>query len=164
MELLLEDLAEHILLELTPCVPQLQERWLGPMEAYVKESVILLMEAAGETVDDESKRSMSLKALLQRFLTGTEKTKSWGKRSHSHSTPMEKGPIYTLSFESPAKKAKDLKDKNKIIRLAKQIGQPITPNGIPEADNYGAPSNATTAPNYLHSSMFMDSAGIDKSY
>ena len=76
---------------------------------------------------------------------------------------MEKGPIYTLSFESPAKKAKDLKDKNKIIRQGKQIGQPITPNGVPEVDNDGVPSNSTAAPTYLHSSMFMDSAGINGS-
>ena len=82
---------------------------------------------------------------------------------HSHAMPMEKGPVYTLSFESHAKKTKELKDKNKKICQGKQMGQPITPNGIPEADNDGTPSNVTAAPNYLNSLMLMDSAGIDGS-
>ena len=81
-QLLLEDLAEHILLELTSCLATLTENWLVDTVTRVKISVIVLMEAAGEVVNDVDKRRMILDNLLGRFLTGTEKKNAWKTAAH----------------------------------------------------------------------------------
>lgn len=70
------------------------------------------MEAAGEVVSGVDKGSMILDNLLDRFLTGTEKEKTWGNRSRSVKTS-QLGPITELRLDSHAMRAKDLKEKNK---------------------------------------------------
>lgn len=81
----------------------------------MKESVIILMEAAGVILRGEDMSIMSLDNLLERFVTGTEKAKAWGQRGKLLNSSAQ-GPIEMLSFESPTKKAKVLKDSNKAIR------------------------------------------------
>ncbi len=46
-EILYDGLAEHILLELTSCISSLSKKWTNEITSSVKESVIILMEAAG---------------------------------------------------------------------------------------------------------------------
>ena len=113
-ELLYDGLAEHILLELTSCIASLSEKWTNEVASSVKESVQILMEAAGAVQRGEDMTNMPLDKVLEGFLTGTEKAKAWGQRKLSNSPAQ--GPIEMLSFESPTKKAKLLKDCNKIIR------------------------------------------------
>jgi hypothetical protein len=108
-------LAEHILLELASCISSLSEKWTNEVASSVKESVILLMEAAGVTDRGDDMSIMSLDKLLERFLTGTEKANAWGQRGKLSNSSVQ-GPIDVLSFESPTKKAKVLKDRNKTIR------------------------------------------------
>ena len=162
-ELLLEDLAEHILVELASCISSLMEMetWIPETERYVKGSVILLMEAAGEQIDDESKKMMSLTALLDRFLTGTEKNKAWGRRK-AQSRPSEQGPIEKLSYDSPAKKAKMLQESNKKMRTQNQDRSDDA-----DDDDVDLPSppniTSTSSANYLQSVLLMDCAGIDAS-
>lgn len=77
-ELLYDGLAEHILLELASCISSLCENWTIETTSSVKESVIILMEAAGEFLSVEDQSTVPLDNLLERFLTGTEKMKTWG--------------------------------------------------------------------------------------
>ena len=113
-ELLYDGLAEHILLELASCISSLSEKWTNEVASSVKESITLLMEAAGVTDRGDDLSILSLDNLLERFLTGTEKAKAWGQQG-TLSNSSAQGPIEMLSFESPTKKAKALKDRNKAI-------------------------------------------------
>lgn len=171
-ELLLEDLAEHILLELTAILDEISESWTAETMADVKESVVALMEAAGEIVSAEDQKNLPLGALVDNFLTGTEKTKMWGRGSKS-SKPSQQGPIDKLDYSSATKIAKDLKKKNKIERKERKENQnredtnlpdsPTEDADVPESpttENETVP-NVTTPPDYLKSHLLIHAAGID---
>jgi hypothetical protein len=83
------------------------ENWTIETTSSVKESV-----AAGEIISVEDKSTVQLDNLLDRFLTGTEKTKTWGRQGKLTNSSSQ-GPIDVLCFDSPAKKAKNLKERNK---------------------------------------------------
>ena len=160
-QLLLEDMAEHLLLELTSCLASLIEDWSGETLSWVKQSVIILMEAAGETVSDEDKRSITLDALLDIFLTGTEKIKAWGKQNHS-AKASQQGPITQLCLSSPAKKAKELKNKNKIEKLERKANEDETEaNDMADVPAPLADDNGKA--NYIQSTLLMTAAGISVS-
>lgn len=54
-ELLYNGLVEHILLELALCTSSLSEKWTNETTSSVKQSVLMLMEAAGECVTGQGK-------------------------------------------------------------------------------------------------------------
>lgn len=156
-ELLLEDMAEHLLLELTSCLASLNEDWSPETMSEVKQRVIVLMDAAGETVSDEDRKSMTLDSLLDNFLTGTEKTKTWGVLNRS-AKASQQGPITQIDLTSPAKKAKDLKNKNKKERHEHNgsgDNEEMNTSDLPECDD--------SSPNYIQSIALMHSAGISTS-
>ena len=104
------------MLELASCIHTISEKWSNEMKSSVKESVIILMGAAGESLSCEEKSNRTLDHLLDQFLTGTEKVKAWGQHS-SISKHSKQGPIVMLCFESPARKARNLNpDRNKTVR------------------------------------------------
>lgn len=107
MELLLDGLAEHFLLKLASCITMLSERWTSGKKQ--------LMEAAGAMLSCEDKVNKTLEELLNQFITGTEKAKVWGQHKKI-SNPSKQGPIEMLCYESPAKKARRLKDCNQTVR------------------------------------------------
>jgi hypothetical protein len=109
-ELLYDGLAEHILLELTSYIASLCQQWANDIKSLVKESVMTLMEAAGDMISCAD-QSIQLDYQLEQFLTGTEKAKVWGLPIKMNSSVQ--GPIDMLCLDSLAKKAKKLKDYNK---------------------------------------------------
>lgn len=58
-------MAEHILLELTAILDEISESWTAETMADVKESVVALMEAAGEIVSAEDRKNLPLGALVE---------------------------------------------------------------------------------------------------
>ena len=154
-ELLYDGLAEHILLELTSCISTLCEKWTNEISSSVKESVVILMEAAGVTDRVEDMSSMSLNKLLERFFTGTEKAKAWGQRGKLSKSSAQ-GPIDMLSFESPTKKAKVLKDRNKAIQNRDKENINVSEDRGEEVVNVIA---QTIKPQYLRISLLMSATG-----
>jgi len=154
-ELLYDGLAEHILLELTSCISSLSEKWTNEITSSMKESVIILMEAAGVILRGEDMSIMSLDNLLERFVTGTEKAKAWGQRGKLLNSSAQ-GPIEMLSFESPTKKAKVLKDRNKAIRNRHNENINVSEDSASEGVNV---TDQSIKPQYLHISLLMSATG-----
>ena len=160
-KLMYEGLAEHILIELTSCIAPLLNTWNDNTTSSVKESIIHLMEASGESLCGIDQQCMTIDILLDRFLTGTEKAKAWGQRVSKLANAPKPGPIRTMCFDSPTKKAKQLKGKNK-----REIEQ--TENEHDRADEFGDELNeldgdSDCQPNYLRAASLIRAAGIDLS-
>jgi hypothetical protein len=100
--LLYEGLAEHILIEFAASYASLHENWSDDIVEAVKSSVLIIMEAAGETVSNQDANQLELDILLERFVTGTERVKTWNRRG-GRAKVSEQGPITKLSVSSPAK-------------------------------------------------------------
>jgi hypothetical protein len=163
-ELLLEDLSEHILLELTPCLSSLSDSWSEETMQSVKKSVITLMEAAGETISGKDKREATLTSLMECFLTGTEKTKSWGRKTGKRL--MEPGPMELLNYSSPAYEAKERKNQNKLLKCEQRLSNDEA-NNVGEPELEPNPDNDTTetpqTPNYIKTSLMLHASGFDAS-
>jgi len=161
-QLMHEGLAEHILIELTSCISSFT-RWSPEEIALVKESIIILMEAAGESVMDGDKQSMAVAELLERFLTGTEKAKSYSQSASKSILDSQPGPFIEMCFDSPTKKSKELKYMNKKKKDTNQLGKQggkvdVFIHQLNESDNVG-----DDGPNYLKAFAFIKAAGIDVS-
>lgn len=161
-KLMYEGLAEHILIELTSCIALLFEKWSEDTKSSARASIILLMEAAGVSVNEYEKQVMTIDALLDRFVTGTEKEKTWGQGVSKFVCCPKPGPIREMCFDSPAKKAKHLKNINK-----KEEADEITDSGdqahsftneLIEHDEDGSDT-----PNYFHATSLIKAAGINLS-
>jgi hypothetical protein len=105
-----------------------------------------------EPTNAVSAKQMTLELMLERFLTGTERTKSWGVCRVS--APSAQGPITELSLVSSSKEAKDLKDKNKIERHDVDVGSDSSDN------NRELFSELDASPEYLRAKLLMEAAGV----
>lgn len=151
---MIEGLAEQVLLELTANYVSLKEDWTADVIDSVKESALILMDIAGETISYEDAKQTSLEMLLERFLTGTEKTKTWG--TCRVATPSAHGPITKLSLVSSAKEAIDLKNKNKIERqnVDVDVRSELSDN------NNELFSELDASSEYLRAKLLMEAAGV----
>ena len=141
--LLMEDLAEHLLISLAARISGAFDAdddvgsenndsdWMWSVSEWsdddikiMKENIGMLMEAAGELVTSKQITEKSLPELLQVFVVGTERRKEWKQRSKRPPKPSELGPISEIQFMSTAKRAK---------LLMHQVGK--------ENDNAGADEN-----------------------
>ena len=109
--LLAEDLAEHILLELTSMLTSIaveSDVWdMGQIEK-MKKSVIVLMEASGELlVAREAAEKTNLFEMLQHYKTGTQLEKKWN-RVNQRPKQNEIGPFESVLLDSPEQQAKEL--------------------------------------------------------
>jgi len=106
--LLAEDLAEHMLLELTSMLtsPAVEtDTWNEEQVRKVKESVLTLMEASGNiAIAREAAKKDTLYDMLQPYKTGTQQQKQWD-RNHKPPTADEVGPFDEMIFDSPEQKA-----------------------------------------------------------
>jgi len=118
--LLIEDLAESMLIALASRingsidsseVEGEDQQWMWNMSNWneaetvsMKQSIITLMEAAGEYVPDANTKTIP--ELLQAFVVGTESRKKWKEKSKVPPKPSELGPIKDMEFMSTAKRAK----------------------------------------------------------
>ena len=78
--LLFEDLAEHMLLELSVCMSaDIWDQTVWPEEdiGWMKQNMILLMKAAGEPVGKHDPNVVTIGQLLEAFVVGTEQQKKW---------------------------------------------------------------------------------------
>lgn len=109
--LLSEDLAQHMLLELTSMVTSAEietDNWTPEQIASMKSSALILMEASGEsTLAKEVAPAKTLYEMLHSYRTGTQKTKEWN-RVHKPPKEDEIGCIEDIIFDSPEQKAKVL--------------------------------------------------------
>jgi len=74
--LLFEDLAEHMLLELAACLnADIWDKtsWSDEDVDWMKQSIIVLMEAAGEPIGTHDTSVLRIEQLLEAFVVGTEK-------------------------------------------------------------------------------------------
>jgi len=110
--LLVEDLAEHFLVEITGMMPNLLVKlveWSEAIRQQLVEDLYALMKAAGCTqLTKASARGMTLAELLEKFIVGTEQTKDWKQRIKSRQHPSELGPISKMCFLSPERKAAEV--------------------------------------------------------
>ena len=150
---LYEDLAEHILIELAANFATLNENWPDETVESVKQSALVLMDAAGELISHEDAVGLSIEVLLEKFLTRTEKTKAWGKRRACK--PSEKGPITKLSEASPAIQASQLKVFNKLEWAVDEKSNMTTNN---QSRELFAETEASRA--YLQAKLLINAAGI----
>ena len=122
--LMMEDLAEHLLIALAARISgafdsadgddaEEDEDWMWNMGDWsddevkkMKENVITLMEAAGETTSQQDVISKSLPELLQAFTVGTERRKEWRERSKVPPKPSELRPVHDIDWMSSAKRGK----------------------------------------------------------
>ena len=105
--LLFEDLAEHMLLELAACMSSDiwdKSIWSDDDIEWMKRSIITLAEAAGEPVDTH-KQTDDIEDLLEKFVVGTQRRKTWKQRIKTPPKPSELGPVHKMKMESTAKLA-----------------------------------------------------------
>jgi hypothetical protein len=107
--LLAEDLAEHMLLELSSLVtsPEIEQEsgWDGDAVTSMRESIVTLMKASGNCALAEEMTSVStMHEMLQKFRTGTERTKEWN-RQHKPPQAEHKGPMDVIVLDTPEHKA-----------------------------------------------------------
>jgi len=108
--LLAEDLAQHMLLELTSMVTSAEietDNWTSEQIASMKSSALILIEASGESLAKEVASAKTLYEMLHSYRTGTQKTKEWN-RVHKPPKEDEIGCIEDIIFDSPEHKAKVL--------------------------------------------------------
>ena len=100
--LLVEDLAEHFLVEITGMMPNLLAKsveWCEAIQQQLVEDLYALMKAAGCTqFTIASARGMTLAELLEKLIVGTEQTKNWKQQIKSRPHPSELGPISNMCF------------------------------------------------------------------
>lgn len=184
--LLHTDLAEHILLELAARTngshdsggtQELQEgvslwdegMWSGEEMKTIKESVVTLMDAAGEVVPEADAASKLLSELLQAFVVGTKRRKVWKQRVKLPPKPSELGPIADMQFLSTARRARLEMKQDKNHRAA-----PALANALPDRrdddddesddddDDPDEPSPLlASAPNYKRIWSLIDAAGCE---
>ena len=112
-KLLAEDLAEHMLLELTSSLTSAmieKDNWQDEQIQSMKSSIITLARGSGDgELAEEMVKKSSLHHCLQHFQTGTQKTKEWN-RAPGAPQPSEIGPITTIlsSTLAPVREAKKL--------------------------------------------------------
>ena len=105
--LLFEDLAEHMLLELAACMSSDiwdKSVWSDDDIEWMKRSIITLAEAAGEPVNTH-KQTDAIEDLLEKFVVGTQRRKTWKQRIKTPPKPSELGPIHKMNLQSTAKLA-----------------------------------------------------------
>jgi hypothetical protein len=153
-----DSLVRGIIFERTNAVAAVDDGgvWTADNIISVKQSSLILMDAAGETISHDDAMELSLETLLERFLTETEKTKTWGRCCVS--SPSAQGPITKLSFTSSSKEAKDLKEKNK-----KQRGQVVVEEECNSTLDRELFSDSDASPSYLRVKMMMDAACVGDS-
>ena len=104
--LLLENLAEHLILELAVRISDPVEIWKWDMSMWLDDEVksmeggiVILVDAAGESTSEEDVSSKYLPELLQvLFAVGTEHTKTWKQHIKLCPKPSELGPITVMEF------------------------------------------------------------------
>ena len=95
-------------------LPDLEDKsWLWDMRLWsenqrksIKESIVVLMSAAGEGTGSEDVSPKSIPELLEVFAVGTECRKSWKERTKLRPKPSELGPISGMDFISNDSRAK----------------------------------------------------------
>lgn len=119
--LLMEDLAEHLLITLAARIggstdgeakSDLDEstwkwslsNWSRAEVKEMKQSIITLMEAAGEPIHDTSNKTIP--DVLESFVVGTEHRKEWIQQSKAVAKPSALGPITGMNFPSTTRSAK----------------------------------------------------------
>jgi len=109
--LLAEDLAEHMLLELTSMLTSAaveSDVWSEEQVEKAKKSVLILMEASGDVAAaTEAAKKDTLFDMLQPYKTGTQQQKQWD-RKHKPPTADEIGPFDEIILDSPEQKAKEV--------------------------------------------------------
>ena len=104
--LMFRELADHIIREFAACMRcniWNNVDWSAEDKMVVKRSIILLTEAAGETIDKHDILTVSIDILLDDFLVGTKKRREWKKRTSTPPKPCELGPIKSMAFPSTKK-------------------------------------------------------------
>jgi len=127
---LIEDLAESMLIALASRVngsidtnsSDSDDLWMWNMNIWtdgeihsMKQSIITLMGAAGQTVLDAN--NLTIPELLQAFVVGTEGRKKWKEKSKIPPKPSELGPIADMHFMSTANRAKHLPYIQRVVLL-----------------------------------------------
>ncbi|KAL9186550.1 hypothetical protein ACHAXT_005788 [Thalassiosira profunda] len=82
--------------------------WTDGEISDMKESIVTLMEAAGEVVPEGDVQSKAIPELLQGFVVGTERRKAWKQKSKVPPKPSELGPVSDMRFTSTSQRAKKL--------------------------------------------------------
>ena len=103
--LLAQDLAEHILLELSSLMSspdiELQSEWDSATIQSMKSSILVLMRASGRfALADEMCTVNTVYEMLVKFRTGTERTNEW-KRVYKPPAEEHKGPMDLILVDSP---------------------------------------------------------------
>lgn len=156
--LLFEALAEHILLELAACMSAEfwdKSVWSDHDIDSMKQSIITLMEAAGEPVGKHNYEK-SIDDLLSRFFVGTEQRKKWKQRIRAPPKPSELCPINKVKFFSSAKIAK--------CATKRRIDCDDSDTAAAADDNVQADTSDTLepfVPNYHRVTLLMDAAGCE---
>jgi len=147
--LLAEDLAEHMLLELTSMLtsPAVEtDTWSEEQVGKVKESVLTLMEASGDlAITREAAKKDTLFDMLQPYKTGTQQQKQWD-RNHKPPTADEVGPFDRMIFDSPEQKAKE---------VFHQSSSKPTLDPAEEVVNF--------TPDYIRTGIVLNASGFDPS-
>ena len=120
--LVLENLAEHLLLELAARLSdsidsgsyeEEDQNWMWDMSRWSDDEVksmtghiVVLMDAVGESKSEEDMTCKCLPELLQVFVVGTERRKTWKQRIKMRPKPSELGPISAMKFMSTARRAR----------------------------------------------------------
>ena len=108
--LLAEDLAEHLLLELSSLVtsPDIEQQsgWNSDQINIMKKSITTLIRASGNnSLADMTTNAPTVYDMLQTFRTGTQRQKEWNRPSKPP-TEDHKGPIDLMFLDSPEYKSK----------------------------------------------------------
>ena len=70
------------------------------------------MGAAGDPLLGGDVKSLSIDDLLARYLTSTEKSKAYGHNVKKLAEDSKPRPLREMTFESTAKRARDIKEMN----------------------------------------------------
>lgn len=153
--LLIEDLAEHILIALAARIngsfetetedsEDVDQQWLWNMSNWsendiksMKDSVVVLMDAAGEQTSTND-CNKSLPELLRSFVVGTEGRKEWKQRTKLPPKPSELGPVKDKVFMSTARRARlTLRRVDQTMDKSSKgkVGTRVQPQNMPEHAN-----------------------------
>mmetsp|Transcript_4844 Transcript_4844/g.7520 ORF Transcript_4844/g.7520 Transcript_4844/m.7520 type:complete len:1097 (-) Transcript_4844:34-3324(-) len=147
--LLAEDLAEHMLLELTSMLTSAaveSDVWSEEQVEKAKKSVLILMEASGDVAAaTEAAKKDTLFDMLQPYKTGTQQQKQWD-RKHKPPTADEIGPFDEIILDSPEQKAKEVFNRSSPKTKLDQVEEVV---------------NFT--PNYIQTGIVLNASGYDPS-
>ena len=158
---LFRNLADHIIREVAACIRcniWNNVVWSAEDQIVMKQSIILLTEAAGDPVDKHNIRTVSIEDLIDDFLVGTEKRREWKKRTSAPPKPFELGPIKNMTFPSTRNQGgsqtkRRHQEDTATIDSNSQSMSPLPTTTVDEVSAY--------LPNYLRISLLINAAKCD---